>query len=310
ALDPDPRLWPSGREAWFSFLCIVLWNCCGYDSAGMVAAEVRSPRSSFPRALWGALALWPTLPHSFLLSTTHRRTYPLLGASLGGGGLEAALTAASAVSMAGVLFTILCTSSRALLAMATLRMLPPALGRLHPRFGTPAAAICANASLATLTLRFDDALQLSMLFYCGSAALQCAACARLRSMHPQLPRPSLLLPTPLLGLPCAVACLVLLLAPRRLLATAAAVLAALGGGHAALSALTVRCAGDAFAARVEHELETRRRPLRATVDTPRCSLPPLPCAQLSRGGSTAAAGGGEEGSRGGDDGEVLPGVLG
>ena len=56
-------------------------------------------------------------------------------------------------------------------------------------------------------------------------------------------------------------------------------------------------------------LETRRRPLRATVDTPRCSLPPLPCAQLSRGGSTAAAGGGEEGSGGGDDGEVLPGVL-
>jgi len=282
---------------------------------------------------------------------------------------------------------------RALLAMATLRMLPPALGRLHPRFGTPAAAIYANASLvalATLTLRFDDALQLSMLFYCGSAALQCAACARLRSMHPKLPRPSLLLPTPLLGLPCAVACLVLLLAPHRLLATAGAVLAALGGGHAAMSALTVRCAGlrsrrtaarldrsrsrglprgfpslldelfrrpglppagrvtgyrrnsydrvpysercatsrmvdsfemadlsssatfdgDAFAARVEHELETHRRPLRATVDTPRCSLPPLPCAQLSsRGGSTAAAGGGEEGSRGGDDGEVLPGVL-
>ena len=39
---------------------------------------------------------------------------------------------------------------RALLAMATLRMLPPALGRLHPRFGTPAAAICANASLVAL----------------------------------------------------------------------------------------------------------------------------------------------------------------
>ena len=33
---------------------------------------------------------------------------------------------------------------RALLAMATLRMLPPALGRLHPRFGTPAAAIMTD----------------------------------------------------------------------------------------------------------------------------------------------------------------------
>ena len=35
----------------------VLWNCCGYDSAGMVAAEVRSPRSAYPRALWGTLIL-------------------------------------------------------------------------------------------------------------------------------------------------------------------------------------------------------------------------------------------------------------
>jgi len=120
ALDPDPRLWPSGREAWFSFLCIVLWNCCGYDSAGMVAAEVRSPRSSFPRALWGAFALSTALyvlPLAAALATLDHwelwapGTYPLLGASLGGGGLEAALTAASAVSMAGVLFTILCTSS-------------------------------------------------------------------------------------------------------------------------------------------------------------------------------------------------------
>ena len=37
---PDPSLWPTGREGWYFFITLVLWNTCGYDSAGMVAAEV------------------------------------------------------------------------------------------------------------------------------------------------------------------------------------------------------------------------------------------------------------------------------
>ena len=54
--DTDTSLWPEGRSGWLFFATLVLWNNCGYDSAGMVAGEVAAPRSSYPRALWGALA--------------------------------------------------------------------------------------------------------------------------------------------------------------------------------------------------------------------------------------------------------------
>ena len=68
--NPNPRLRPltqthpphhlqsqlhsNGR---YYFVVLVLWNCCGYDSAGMVAAEVRDPKRTYPKALWGQLVL-------------------------------------------------------------------------------------------------------------------------------------------------------------------------------------------------------------------------------------------------------------
>jgi len=124
--DADPRAFPSGRSGWYFFGCLILWNCCGYDSAGMVAAEVRSPRSAYPRALWGTLILTTllyVLPLAAALATaTHWETwepgqYAALGAELGGPWLEFALAAASVVSMVGVLCTLLCTSSRAIAGM-------------------------------------------------------------------------------------------------------------------------------------------------------------------------------------------------
>ena len=54
------------------------------------------------------------------------------------------------------------------LLMAQLRMLPPALARLHPLTGAPHLAVLLNAALiaiATVTLRFEALLELSMIFY-------------------------------------------------------------------------------------------------------------------------------------------------
>lgn len=61
-----------------------------------------------------------------------------------------------------------CTSSRALYAMAQLRMLPPSLSRLHTEFGTPYVAVLVNAfmiAVATTLLQFDSLIELSMFFY-------------------------------------------------------------------------------------------------------------------------------------------------
>ena len=44
------------RQAYF-FATLVLWNTCGYDSAGMVAAEVADGQRTYPAALSGAVVL-------------------------------------------------------------------------------------------------------------------------------------------------------------------------------------------------------------------------------------------------------------
>lgn len=52
--------------------------------------------------------------------------------------------------------------------MSQLRMLPPALSRLHPETGAPYLAVllnCAMIALATALLRFEALLELSMFFY-------------------------------------------------------------------------------------------------------------------------------------------------
>jgi hypothetical protein len=201
-VDTDPGALPADRAGCFGFVCLVLWNTCGYDSAGMMAAEVQAPRSAYNRALWGTLGLTTALyllPLAAVLAVAGPwegwvgGQYAPLAAQLGGPALEMALTAASVVSMVGVLCTILCTSSRAIAAMATLRMLPPVLSRLHPRHGTPAAAVCLNGALvalATSCLRFEAALQLSMIFYAVNVLMQCAAvlrCGGPLSCEPGLP---------------------------------------------------------------------------------------------------------------------------
>ena len=69
------------------------------------------------------------------------------------------------LSLVAVLCTLMCTTSRAVAAMAQLRMLPARLAQLHPTLGTPAAAVVANAlmvGLASSLLRFEILMELSM----------------------------------------------------------------------------------------------------------------------------------------------------
>ena len=139
-----------------------------------------------------------------------------LGIEFGGSLLGGALLLSSIVSMVGVMCTLVMTSSRAIAAMAQLRMLPPALARLHPVTGAPHLAVLLNAALiafATVTLRFEALLELSVFFYAINAIMQCAAVLRLRSTHPHRVRPRTILPAKLLLVPVGIAVLTLLLSP-------------------------------------------------------------------------------------------------
>jgi hypothetical protein len=97
-------------------------------------------------------------------------------------------------------------------------MLPGALARLHPDTGAPHWSILLNAGLigvATVVLRFEALLELSMFFYSINAIIQCASVVRLRITHPHRQRPARTMPVPLLLLPVAIAAATLALSPLR-----------------------------------------------------------------------------------------------
>ena len=226
-LTPSLQNWPTSYAQGY-FLCnLILWNTCGYDSAGMVAAEVVDGRKTFPRALAAALGLTTLLYLLPLAACTaaDRRwamwgegQFEMLGIEFGGPVLGGALLCASIVSMVGVMCTLMMTSSRAIAAMAVLRMLPAPLARLHPITGAPHLSVVLNASLiavATCTLRFEALLELSMFFYSINAIMQCASLHRLRRTHPHRLRPRHTLPERFLWLPASIAATCLLLSPWR-----------------------------------------------------------------------------------------------
>jgi len=68
-----------------------------------------------------------------------------------------------------------------------------------------------------------------MIFYSVNVLFQCLAVTKLRRLHPQLPRPKVIIPAPLLCLPAAVALGVFALAPAAHLFAAATVLGGTAG---------------------------------------------------------------------------------
>ena len=225
-LTPSLQNWPTSYAQGY-FLCnLILWNTCGYDSAGMVAAEVVDGRKTFPRALAAALGLTTLLYLLPLAACTaaDRRwamwgegQFEMLGIEFEGPVLGGALLCASIVSMVGVMCTLMMTSSRAIAAMAVLRMLPAPLARLHPITGAPHLGRAQRLliAVATCTLRFEALLELSMFFYSINAIMQCASLHRLRRTHPHRLRPRHTLPERFLWLPASIAATCLLLSPWR-----------------------------------------------------------------------------------------------
>jgi amino acid transporter len=186
----------------------------------MVASEVSDAPRTFPRALTAALVLTTVtyaLPLAACTAAMPPSSWPewgegqfeIVAKQVGGPLLQYILLATSVTAEVGVLCTLMCTTSRALVAMAQLRMLPGPLARLHPSLGTPYLAIALNSALialATTLLHLEALLEITMFFYAVNVIVQCATVLRLRRTHPHRLRPSYTLPAPLLALPARAVC--------------------------------------------------------------------------------------------------------
>ncbi len=180
----------------------VLWTFDGWYGLTFSAAEMRDPARHLPRGLiWGTLicaALYLLLNLAYLraLSVAEIAATPRVGeaaaaALLGIGGARA-LGAAIVVSAFGCLASTILYSARLYLAMAREGLFFASLGRVHPRFRTPARSLWAQgawSSVLALSGRYDQlytyVIFVVVLFHIAAGA----AVPVLRHTRPEAARP-------------------------------------------------------------------------------------------------------------------------
>ncbi len=187
----------------------IFWAYEGWYQLPFNAAELKRPERDLPRGLVGGMLL--LIAVYALVNFIYLRAVPFAEMRALPAGtpdtavaamtvgrvlspqLSGYLTLLIAVSIFGAANPNLLSSPRAFYAMAQDGLMPRALTRVHPRFGTPVVSIWVQALCAVLIIvvlqGFHDVTDFvvfaAFLFY----ALTVAAVYRLRILRPDLPRP-------------------------------------------------------------------------------------------------------------------------
>jgi amino acid transporter len=167
----------------------------GFENACVPAEESKDPRRHLPSALLSTIAATAVL--YVLIQAVAQGTLDGLAASptplasaarvfLGPAG-AAVLTAGAVVSTLGSISALALVGPRILFAFARHRRLPPALGRVHPRFLTPHHAVLAFALMtwaAALSGGFAQLAALSAVARLLFSVSTCLAVPVLRRRRP------------------------------------------------------------------------------------------------------------------------------
>jgi amino acid transporter len=110
---------------------------------------------------------------------------------MGGPWLANLVAAGAVIATAGLFLSLLLTNSRLPYVLALAGQMPAALGRLHPRFGTPWGAVVLSSACYSLCAfwSFKELIVLNIWLYSITLLLEMAAFVALRLREPGLPRP-------------------------------------------------------------------------------------------------------------------------
>jgi amino acid transporter len=161
---------PSTRLKDIVFWSTIAFSLSGLESASMLGEEIRDARRNIPRALLlagvlitalyvlGTVAMLVALPQSEIVNLQgFMRAIESASAKLGLGWLVApvaALLVMGGLGQAGAWFA---AGGRLPFVAGIDRFLPPAFGRLHPRFGSPYVSLLAQAAIAAVFIFLGQA---------------------------------------------------------------------------------------------------------------------------------------------------------
>jgi basic amino acid/polyamine antiporter, APA family len=192
-------------ETWTGFglgLVTVMWAYNGWQDATYVGGEVRDPARNLPRALiFGTLivtAVYLAVNAAYLavLPMDAIARSPLVAADVAvrvfGGVGNALIAALVCVSTFGTINVGTMCYPRIFYAMAEDRLFFRGITAVHPRYGTPHAAIALTSTLAILFLwvrTFEQLIEIFILGILPFWALGAGAVIVMRRRRPELTRP-------------------------------------------------------------------------------------------------------------------------
>jgi amino acid transporter len=182
-------------------LAVMMWNYSGWDAPSTTLGETRSPERAYRLALFIALpviALAYVLPVAVALGSGAAAwtawdtgTLPVVAAQVGGAWLGHAVAAGAVLSTGGLFLSLLLTNSRLPYVLARDGFLGAWLGRLHPRSGTPWAAVLLSSAFyaAFAAFSFKELIVLNIWLYSVTLIVELAAFVWLRVAQPGMRRP-------------------------------------------------------------------------------------------------------------------------
>jgi len=190
-----------GVSGIFSGAALVVFAFLGFDVVATTAEEARRPQRDLPIGIIASLAICTVLYVGVGLVLTGMQPYTQIATSgalaqafnaVGKPGYATVISAGAVIGLSTVVMTTLIGSSRVLFAMSRDHLLPPALGRTHPRTGTPLRLTIGLGLVVALTAAFTPVGELEEMVNIGTLSaflLVSLSVPVLRRRRPDLQRP-------------------------------------------------------------------------------------------------------------------------
>src|SRR4051794_22135665 len=184
----------------FAGAAVVFFAFIGFDIVATAAEETKKPQRDLPRGILGSLAICTLLYVAVSLVVVGMQHYtelstaaPLASAfeSVGLSFLSSVISVGALAGLTSVVLILMLGQSRVLFAMSRDRLLPPALGKVHPRFGTPYRITIGIGVVVALLAGFLPISVLADLVNIGTLfafVLVALGVMILRRTRPDLPR--------------------------------------------------------------------------------------------------------------------------
>jgi APA family basic amino acid/polyamine antiporter len=190
-----------GISGIFRGALLVCFSYLGFDAVTTAAGEAKNPQRDMPIGILGSLAICTVLYIAMVLTLTGIMPYRLLGTAEPVATalqaypelnwLEAIVSFGALAGLSSVILVMLLGNARIFFSMSKDGLLPGGMGRIHPRYRTPARATLVATAVAAVIAGLFPIESLGELVSMGTLLAFTTVCIGvlvLRYTRPELPR--------------------------------------------------------------------------------------------------------------------------